>query len=89
MALHIIQSGQATAIAEIEGLVQSGDQVLLLEDGCYLYTLAAQKFSNLQAMSSHMESRGLTAKATKLGIDLISIKQWALLTRAHSQILTW
>jgi len=36
-----------------------------------------------------MQSRGLSAKAKDLGIELISIKQWALLTRAHAQILTW
>lgn len=89
MALHIIKSGKASAIIEIEGLIEEQDQVLLLEDGCYLYTLAAQKFDNLKAMSDHMASRGLTAKAIALNIELISIKEWALLTRAHSPIMTW
>lgn len=89
MALHIIKSAQASTIVEIEEIIKEDDQVLLTEDGCYLYTLAAQKFPNLQAMSDHTASRGLTSKAEALGIELISIKQWALLTRAHSQILTW
>jgi sulfur relay protein TusB/DsrH len=89
MALHIIKSGQASAIAQVERLQQDDDQVLLLEDGCYLYTLAQQKLSNVQAMASHMESRGLAGKAKDLGIELISIKQWALLTRQHPQIMTW
>lgn len=89
MALHIIKRAQASVIAEVEGLIQEGDQVLLSEDGCYLYTLARQKFQSLKALNDHMQSRGLSAKAKDLGIELISIKQWALLTRAHAQILTW
>jgi len=89
MALHIIKSGQASAIAQVERLQQGDDQVLLLEDGCYLYTLAQQKLNNVQAMANHMESRGLASKAKDLGIELISIKQWALLTRQHPQIMTW
>lgn len=89
MALHIIKSAQASTIVDIEDIIQDDDQVLLTEDGCYLYTIAAQKFPKLQAMSDHMNSRGLTSKAEALGIELISIKQWALLTRAHPQILTW
>mgnify|MGYP000302138359 CR=1 FL=1 len=89
MALHIIKSGQASAIAQVERIQQNEDQVLLLEDGCYLYTLAQQKLSNVQAMAKHMESRGLASKAEDLGIELISIKQWALLTRQHPQIMTW
>ncbi len=89
MALHIIKSGQASAVTQVERLLQEDDQVLLLDDGCYLYTLAQQKLNHLQAMADHMESRGLTAKANALGIELISIKQWALLTRKHPQIMTW
>jgi sulfur transfer complex TusBCD TusB component (DsrH family) len=91
MALHIIKSAKASTITEIEGLIENSgqDQVLLMEDGCYLYTLASQKFDNLQAIGDHMQSRGLTAKAAALDIELISIKQWALLTRTHTPILTW
>ena len=89
MALHIIKNAKASCISEIAGLIQDHDQVLLMEDGCYLYTLASQKFDNLQAISDHMQSRGLTAKASALDIKLISIKQWALLTRTHTPILTW
>lgn len=89
MALHIIKSAQASAIVDIEGIIQDDDQVLLTEDGCYLYTLAAQKFPQLKAMSNHMDSRGLSSKAASLRIELISIQQWALLTRTHPQILTW
>lgn len=89
MALHIIKSAQASVIAEVEGLIQESDQVLLSEDGCYLYTLACQKFADLKALNDHMQSRGLSEKAKAQGIELISIKQWALLTRTHTQILTW
>ncbi len=89
MALHIIKSAQASAILELEDIFQQDDQILLLEDGCYLYTLTAQKFPGAQALNDHMQSRGLSAKATALGIKLITMKQWALMTRAHSQILTW
>jgi sulfur relay protein TusB/DsrH len=89
MALHIIKSAQASVIAEVEGLIQESDQVLLSEDGCYLYTLACQKFTDLKALNDHMQSRGLSEKAKAQGIELISIKQWALLTRTHTQILTW
>lgn len=89
MALHIIKSAQAATIIEVENLIEEGDQVLLMEDGCYLYTLAAQKFTALQAMSDHMQSRGLSTKAAALNVELITMKQWALLTRAHRQILTW
>ena len=89
MALHIIKSAQASVIAEVEGLIQESDQVLLSEDGCYLYTLACQKFTGLKALNDHMQSRGLSEKAKAQGIELISIKQWALLTRIHTQILTW
>lgn len=89
MALHIIKSAQAATIVQIEEIITEEDQVLLTEDGCYLYTLAAQKFPKLQAMSDHISSRGLTAKAKALGIELITVRQWALLTRSHPQILTW
>lgn len=89
MALHIIKSAKASTIADIEGLIEEKDQVLLMEDGCYLYTLAAQKFDNIQAIGDHMKSRGLATKANELNIELISIKQWALLTRACTPIVTW
>lgn len=89
MALHIIKSPQASSINEVEKVFNEGDQVLLSDDGCYLYTLAATKFTKLQALENHMHSRGLLAKAQGLGIEVINIKQWALLTRAHNQILTW
>jgi sulfur relay protein TusB/DsrH len=89
MALHIIKSAQITSINEVENLITADDEVLLSDDGCYLYTLAAAKFNKVQALSDHMQSRGLLKKASDLGIELISIKQWALLTRNHQQILTW
>ncbi len=89
MALHIIKSAKATVISEIEAIIQEDDQVLLTDDGCYLYTLAAKKFPHLQAMSDHMHNRGLTNKASDLNIELISVVQWAMLTRNHRQIMTW
>lgn len=89
MALHIIKSAKATVISDIEAIIEEDDLVLLMDDGCYLYTLAAKKFPQLKAMTDHMTSRGLTNKASELNIELISVVQWALLTRTHPQILTW
>jgi sulfur relay protein TusB/DsrH len=89
MTLHIIKSGQASAIQQVERIYQDNDQVLLIEDGCYLYTLAKQKFDSVAALSDHMKMRGLTAKADNLAVKLISFKEWALLTRDHPQSTTW
>jgi sulfur relay protein TusB/DsrH len=89
MALHIIKTGQAEAVNQVERIFQDGDQVLLLEDGCYLYTLASQRLINVAALADHVKVRGLTAKAGVLGIELISIKQWALLSRNHQQSTSW
>jgi sulfur relay protein TusB/DsrH len=89
MTLHIIKSGQASAIQQVERIYQDNDQVLLIEDGCYLYTLAKQNFNNVAALSDHLKMRGLSAKADSLGIKLISFKEWALLTRSHPQSTTW
>lgn len=89
MTLHIIKSGQAIAIQQVERIYQDQDQVLLIEDGCYLYTLANQKFEAVVALSDHMKMRGLSPKAQKLGLKLISFKEWALLTRTHQQSTTW
>lgn len=89
MALHIIKNAKASCISEIAGLIQDHDQVLLMEDGCYLYTLATQIFHNIKAIDIHMESRGLTHKAADLPIELISIKDWALLTRTETPVVTW
>jgi sulfur transfer complex TusBCD TusB component (DsrH family) len=89
MTLHIIKSGQVTAIDQVERIYQDNDQVILIEDGCYLYTLAGQKFDKIAALSDHMKMRGLSAKAEKLGMHLISFREWALLTRDHPQSTTW
>ena len=89
MTLHIIKSGQAIAIQQVERIYQDQDQVLLIEDGCYLYTLAKQKFELVIALSDHMKMRGQSSKAEKLGVKLISFKEWALLTRNHQQSTTW
>ena len=89
MTLHIIKSGQATAIEQVGRIFQENDQVLLLEDGCYLLTLAASKLSTVSALSDHMKMRGLTTKAEGLNINLISVKEWVLLTRSHQQSTTW
>lgn len=89
MTLHIIKSGQASAVEQVERLYQEDDQVLLIEDGCYLYTLAKRKLDNILALSDHMKMRGLTNKAEDLGVEMISFKQWALLTRSHQQSTTW
>ena len=89
MTLHIIKSGQATALQQVERIYQDGDQVLLIEDGCYLYTLAKQKFNNVAALSDHIKMRGLSDKADNVGVTLISVKQWVLLTHTHKQSTTW
>ena len=89
MTLHIIKSGQASAIQQVERIFQDNDQVLLIEDGCYLYTLAKQKFDSVAALSDHMAMRGLAIKADNLAVKLISFKEWALLTRNHTQSTTW
>jgi len=89
MALHIIKTGQALALNQVERIFQLGDQVLLIEDGCYLYSLAQQRFSGVVALVDHMAMRGLAAKAEKLEIELISFKEWALLTRTHQQSTNW
>lgn len=89
MALHIIKSAKATVISDIEAIIQDDDHVLLTDDGCYLYTLAAKKFPHIKAMSDQMTNRGLANKASNLNIELISVVQWALLTRKHQQIITW
>ena len=89
MALHIIKTGQALAINQVERIFQLGDQVLLIEDGCYLYSLTQQRLSEVIALADHMEMRGLATKAEKLGVELISFKEWALLTRNHQQSTSW
>ncbi len=89
MTLHIIKSSQAIAVQQVERIHQDQDQVILIEDGCYLYTLAKQKFESVIALSDHMEMRGLSLKAENLGVKLISFKEWALLTRNHQQSTTW
>lgn len=89
MTLHIIKSGQAAAIDQVSRLFEGQDQVLLIEDGCYLYTLAKQAFNKPAALSEHMKMRGLLPKAEAAGVELISFKEWALLTRNHQQSTTW
>ena len=89
MTLHIIKSGQATAIEQVERIIQEDDQILLLEDGCYLLTLAASRLTAVSALSDHIKMRGLMNKAEGLGINLISVKEWVLLTRSHQQSTTW
>ncbi len=89
MALHIIKSGQAAAINQVERIYQDGDQVLLIEDGCYLYILARHKFENTAALSDHIKMRGLASKAKEMNVELISMKQWVLLTYSHQQSTTW
>jgi sulfur relay protein TusB/DsrH len=89
MALHIIKSGQVTAVQQVKRIYQEGDQILLIEDGCYLYTLAKQSFDTVCALTDHMKMRGLSSKAAQQGIEQISFKQWALLTRNHQQSTTW
>ncbi|MBA35870.1 MAG: hypothetical protein CMI14_10635 [Oleispira sp.] len=93
MTLHIIKSAKADALLNVAELASPEDQVLLVEDGCYLYTLAQQKFielnSPVQALTDHMKARGLNEKANALGIELISFKQWVLLTHLHPQATSW
>jgi sulfur transfer complex TusBCD TusB component (DsrH family) len=89
MTLHIIKSGQITVIDQVERIYQGNDQVILIEDGCYLYTLADQRFDKIVALSDHMKMRGLSAKAEGLGMQLISFREWALLTRDHTKSTTW
>lgn len=89
MTLHIIKSGQAAAIEQVARIIQEDDQVLLLEDGCYLLTLAMSRLTAVSALSDHMKMRGLISKAEGLGINLISVKDWVLLTRSHQQSTTW
>lgn len=89
MTLHIIKSGQAASIEQVERIIQEDDQVLLLEDGCYLLTLAASRLKAVSALADHMKMRGLTTKAEGLEIRLISFKEWVLLTRSHKQSVTW
>ena len=93
MTLHIIKSAKADTIAQVEELIIDGDQVLLVEDGCYLYTLAKQKLAmannTILALSDHMQARGLADKASALGIELITFKQWVLLTHRHPQSTSW
>ena len=93
MTLHIIKSAKAEVIIQISELIAEGDQVLLLEDGCYLYTVAMQNLAaannTILALSDHMQTRGLTSKASSAGIELINFKQWALLTRSHPQSTSW
>jgi|TARA_B110000003_G_C16230714_1_gene371085 sulfur relay protein TusB/DsrH len=93
MALHIIKSAKADTLLQAAELASSEDQILLLEDGCYLYSIAQQSFAELQhpiqALADHMQARGLSKKASDLGIELISLKQWVLLTHRHPQSTTW
>lgn len=89
MTLHIIKSGQIDAIGQVKRIHAEQDQILLIEDGCYLYTLAKQTFENVHALSDHMRMRGLSIKAEEVGVKLISFKEWALLTRTHPQSTTW
>lgn len=93
MTLHIIKSAKAESIAHVSELIAEGDQVLLLEDGCYLYTIAKQNLtalgSPILALSDHMQARGLAIKASSADIELISFKQWALLTHRHPQSTSW
>ncbi len=93
MTLHIIKSAKADTIAQVEALVIDGDQVLLVEDGCYLYTLAKKNLAvpngSILALSDHMQARGLADKARANGIELITFKQWVLLTHRHPQSTSW
>jgi sulfur relay protein TusB/DsrH len=93
MTLHIIKSAKAEALLSVAELASPEDQVLLLEDGCYLYTLAQQKLIDLkspvQALTDHMKARGLNEKACALGVELISFKQWVLLTHKHPKATSW
>jgi sulfur relay protein TusB/DsrH len=93
MTLHIIKSAKADTLTQVSELIAEGDQVLLLEDGCYLYTVANKKLidltSSILALSDHMQARGLSTKASAAGIELISFKQWALLTHQHPQSTSW
>lgn len=93
MTLHIIKSAKADTITQVEELITDGDQILLVEDGCYLYTLAKQKLvipsRTILALSDHMQARGLADKASANGIELITFKQWVLLTHRHPQSASW
>lgn len=93
MTLHIIKTAKADALLSVAKLISPEDQVLLLEDGCYLYTLAQQKLEELndpvKALADHMKARGLNEKAKELGIELISFKQWVLLTHLHPKATSW
>lgn len=92
MTLHIIKSAKANTVAQVSELISEGDQVLLLEDGCYLYTLAKQiteSSNSILALADHMQARGLSAKANAAGIELISVRQWVLLTHRHPQSTSW
>lgn len=93
MTLHIIKSAKADIIAQVSGLISENDQVVLIEDGCYLYTVAKKILTALDcpvlALSDHMQARGLSSKASAAGIELISFKQWALLTHHHPQSTSW
>ena len=93
MTLHIIKSAKADSILQILELATEDDQILLVEDGCYLYSLAKDKLAeactSIFALSDHMQARGLSDKAKKSGIELIDFKQWVLLTHKHPQSTSW
>ncbi|MBL4882064.1 MAG: sulfurtransferase complex subunit TusB [Oleispira sp.] len=93
MTLHIIKSAKADIIVQVSELASESDQVMLIEDGCYLYTVATKSLTAINtpilALSEHMQARGLSAKASAEGIELITFKQWALLTHHHPQSTSW
>lgn len=92
MTLHIIKSASADVLARLPEIISDQDHVLLVEDACYLHTLAKKKLAEgvtISALMDHVKSRGLESKSKEIGIKLISFKEWALLTREHSQSVTW
>ena len=89
MTLHIIKSARADTIEQVSKLITEGDEILLIEDGCYLYSAAKTLGSPTLSLSDHMQARGLSTKAYNAGIKLISFKQWALLTHHHPQSTSW
>lgn len=93
MTLHIIKSAKADTIVQILELITKDDQILLAEDGCYLYSLVhdklAKECANISALNDHIQARGLSSKADELGISLIDFKQWVMLTHKHPQSTSW
>lgn len=92
MTLHIIKSASADVISRLPDIISDEDQILLIEDACYLHSIAQQTLvtqASILALTEHMQTRGLLAKAQASGIRMISFKEWVLLTHKHPQAVTW